>query len=208
MLEPIISGAILGFALAFLVGPVFFMILGTSIHNGFMQAAALATGVMLSDCVFILITGFGSASLFTSETFKHYSGLGGGLLLIVFGITTLLKKQQVNAQQLTDYPDSKFLRKYLFRGFIMNCLNPFVLIFWLGVATTLSVKHFSFNHTVTFYVTTMVVVLGTDLMKAFIANRLRKILTATFLIWLNRISGTALILYGIRILLNVAGIIF
>ena len=179
------------------------MILGTSIHNGFIQAAALATGVMLSDCVYILITGFGSLGLFTSEVFKNYSGFVGGLLLIVFGITTLVKKQQVNAEALTDHPDSKKLYRYLIRGFILNTLNPFVLIFWLGVATSVAVKQFTFIHTVTFYSTTMVVVLGTDLLKAFIANRLKTILTSNFLTWLNRISGIALIGYGLRILVKV-----
>jgi threonine/homoserine/homoserine lactone efflux protein len=206
MFEAILSGAILGFALAFLVGPVFFMILGTSIHNGFIQAAALATGVMLSDSVYILITGFGSAGLFTSNTFKNYSGIAGGILLIVFGITTLLKKQKIDAVALTDHPDSIKLSRYMVRGFIMNSLNPFVLIFWIGVASTIAVKQFTFTHTVAFYCTTMVVVLGTDLLKAFIANKLKKILTATFLIWLNRISGIALIVYGVRILLKVAGV--
>lgn len=206
MLEPILSGAILGFALAFLVGPVFFMILGTSIHNGFKPAAALATGVMLSDCVYILVTGFGSAGLFTNELFKQYSGIGGGLILIVFGITTLLKKQQVNAEAITDHPDSRRLYEYLVRGFIMNTFNPFVLIFWLGVTTTVAVKQFSFTHTVIFYSSTMVVVLSTDLLKAFVANRLKKILTATILVWFNRISGLALIGYGIRILIKVAGL--
>ena len=206
MLDSVLSGALLGFALAFLVGPVFFMILGTSIHNGFLQAAALATGVMLSDCVFILITGFGTAGLFASESFQRYSGLAGGVLLILFGITTILKKQQVNAAQLSDHPDSKFLHRYLGRGFLLNSLNPFVLIFWVGVSTSVSVKHLTVSHSLAFYGSAMVVVLGTDLLKAFIANRIKKILTVTFLIWMNRISGIALILYGIRILLKVAGI--
>jgi threonine/homoserine/homoserine lactone efflux protein len=207
MTEAILSGALLGFALAFLVGPVFFMILGTSIHNGFLPAAALATGVMLSDSVYIIITGFGSAGLFTSEAFKNYSGIAGGALLIIFGIGTLRKKQKVNAEAITDHPDSDKLWRYLVRGFIMNTLNPFVIIFWIGVATTVAVKQFTFTHTVAFYGAAMVVVLSTDLLKAFIANKLKGILTANFLIWLNRISGTALILYGIRILLKVAGII-
>ncbi len=206
MTESILSGALLGFALAFLVGPVFFMILGTSIHNGFLQAAALATGVMLSDCVFILITGFGTAGLFSSETFQHYSGLAGGILLVTFGITTIIKKQKIKAAALTDHPDSRFLYRYLGRGFLMNSLNPFVLIFWVGVATTVSVKHLTLSHTTAFYGSAMVVVLGTDLLKAFVANRLKKILTATILTWMNRISGIALIFYGIRILLKVAGI--
>jgi len=206
MSEAIFSGAILGFALAFLIGPVFFMILGTSIHNGFMPAAALALGVMLSDCLYILITGFGSAGLFTSDVFRKYSGIAGGILLIVFGILTLVKKQQVRASELTNHPDSDKLWQYVIRGFVLNTLNPFVVIFWIGVATTVAVKQYSLNLTIAFYSSSMVVVLATDLIKAFIANKLKRILTATFIVWLNRISGAALILYGIRILLKVAGI--
>lgn len=207
MIEPIISGALLGFALAFLIGPVFFMILGTSIHNGFIPAAALATGVMISDAVYVLITGFGTAGLFTSDTFKNYSGIVGGLLLIVFGITSLVKKQVVNAEAITNHSDSKKMSKYFIHGFILNSLNPFVIIFWVGVATTVAAKQFNFNQTIVFYGTTMVVVLSTDLLKAFVANKLKKILTVTILIWLNRISGIALIIYGIRIVVKVFGLI-
>ncbi len=203
MFEAIISGAMLGFALAFLIGPVFFMILGTSIHNGFIQAAAMATGVMLSDCVYILITGFGSAGLFTGELFKRYSGMVGGILLIIFGISTLLKKQKINAEAITDHPDSVHLSRYLVRGFIMNTLNPFVVVFWITIATTIAIKQYSFTQNVAFYTSTMVVVLGTDLLKAFVANKLKKILTVNILVWLNRISGIALILYGIRIMVKV-----
>ncbi|MBK6639775.1 MAG: LysE family transporter [Bacteroidetes bacterium] len=67
MFEPIISGLLLGGVLALLVGPVFFMIINTSIKKGVLPASMLAVGVLLSDAFFAALTFFGSSFIFISK---------------------------------------------------------------------------------------------------------------------------------------------
>jgi threonine/homoserine/homoserine lactone efflux protein len=89
------------------------------------------------------------------------------------------------------------------KGFMMNTLNPFVLIFWLGLGVAGALHNGAIRSSreqALFFSMVIITVFGTDLLKAFLASRLKKLLTAQFLLWLNRISGIGLILFGIRLI--------
>ena len=75
---PILSGILLGLMLAMLIGPVFFMVINTSIKQGFIQAAMFAVGVLISDIIFATITYYGSALIFYLKKYDHVIGLIGG----------------------------------------------------------------------------------------------------------------------------------
>jgi len=54
---------LIGFFMAFMIGPVFFMLIQTSILKGARAAIAFDLGVILGDITFILIAYYGSSSL-------------------------------------------------------------------------------------------------------------------------------------------------
>src|SRR5690348_9349200 len=107
MLEPIIRGILLGGVLALLVGPVFFLIINTSIKKGFLPAMMLALGVVLSDTLFVIMTYYGSSLLFYLQEYNHIVGIAGGTLILTFGIFTFFKKATVSADALEVIDDSK-----------------------------------------------------------------------------------------------------
>lgn len=90
---------IIGFFLAFMIGPVFFMLIQTSIIKGARAAISFDLGVILGDVVFILMAYYGSKSLL--EKIKDDPRLFyiGGLILLVYGIITYLDKSQKRAVQ-------------------------------------------------------------------------------------------------------------
>ena len=55
MLEPLLSGITFGLALALMVGPVFFALIQTSLHEGFRAGSFFATGVFISDASLIAL---------------------------------------------------------------------------------------------------------------------------------------------------------
>ena len=204
MAEPIISGLILGSVLALLVGPVFFMIINTSIKKGFLPASMLAVGVLFSDTLFVVLTYFGSSVLIYLRTYDYVVGLCGGLLITVFGIFTFFKKATVSADALEMIDDSKTRAIDIIKGVTMNSLNPSALLFWLGVAGTISLKEaYQGWHSFVFYSATLGMVFLTDLLKAWVAARLKGIITSGFLVWMNRISGFALFAYGIYMITKI-----
>ena len=69
MLNDILSAIPWGILLAFTIGPVFFVLLETSITKGFRAALIFDVGVVLGDIVFILIAYF---SDFPISQFKGF----------------------------------------------------------------------------------------------------------------------------------------
>ncbi len=204
MIEPIISGLLLGGVLALLVGPVFFMIINTSIKKGFLPASMLAFGVLISDGLFVVLTYFGSSLLLYLKEYNQIVAICGGLLILTFGVFTFFKKATVTADALEMIDDSKTRAIDIVKGFTMNSLNPSALLFWLGVAGTISLKEqYHAWHTLAFYSATLGVVFSTDLLKAWVAARLKGLITARFLVWMNRISGLALSAYGVFMIAKV-----
>ena len=55
MINDILTGLPWGIFLSFMIGPVFFILIETSITKGFRAALAFDLGVVLADVVFILI---------------------------------------------------------------------------------------------------------------------------------------------------------
>lgn len=204
MIEPIISGILLGGVLALLVGPVFFMIINTSIKKGFLPASMLAFGVLLSDALFVVLSYYGSSFIFYMKEYNHIVAICGGLLILTFGIFTFFKQPKVSADALEVIDDSKTRAIDVIKGFSMNTLNPSAFLFWIGVAGTISLKeNYEAMHTLIFYSVTLGMVFSTDLLKAWIATRLKGFITSKFLVWMNRISGLALGAYGVFMITKV-----
>lgn len=203
MIEAITTGFLLGCVLTLLIGPVFFMLLNTSIRKGFMPAAHLAFGVFLSDLVFVIIAYLGSNTLAIVQSNQMWVGIIGGGILIVFGIINIAKKPHIPGADLELPDDSKTLWIDTGKGFMMNALNPFVLIFWLGVSSSLTAKQqLSSTYSIVFFGSALITIFATDLLKAFLAIRLKKLIKPSFLLWLNRLSGLGLMTYGVRMIVK------
>ncbi len=54
-----------------------------------------------------------------------------------------------------------------------------------------------------FFTGTLGTILLTDLFKSYGAKKLRRYVTRTVILWLNRISGSVLLAFGIKILVDV-----
>jgi threonine/homoserine/homoserine lactone efflux protein len=194
---------LLGGVLAILAGPVFFLIMSISLRKGFKYAAYVATGVIISDTLFIFIAYFGSNFILLLNNHRFLAGIISGILLIGFGIALLLKKTDIPAEAITVQDKLTSPAIYIIKGFMINAMNPSVLFFWMGVAGTVSVKEsYTITHLLVFYGSILLTIYSTDLLKAYIAHKLKSIITINILLWLNRISGFALISFGIYTLVS------
>ena len=153
--------------------------------------------------MYIIFAYFGSSLLTGNKEFNYIFGIIGGSILIVFGIVNFFKKPAVNKNEADAYTISKNnFPKFFFKGFALNSFNPFVLVFWLGVASGIAVKNFTPSETIAFYSMVLITVLSTDILKSYLANKLQRIITVMVLIWMNRVSGVALVFFGIKIIVK------
>lgn len=193
---------IMGGVLSLLIGPVFFALLQTSIEKGFRAGGYMAIGIFLSDSIYIYFTYFSLSQLIDSDNMKMGLGLGGGLIMLVFGIYNLfLKKVDMNPPAGMDYSRGRYFGlKQISKGFALNGINPFVLLFWVGMVGMVNINYeYGKNEAITFFAGILLVVFCMDILKSYLANRLRKWLKPELIKWLNRVVGVLLIAFALRL---------
>ena len=199
------DAVLIGFFLSFMIGPVFFMLIQTSIIKGARAAIAFDLGVILGDVVFILIAYYGSKSLL--EQIKDDPRLFyiGGLILLVYGIITYLDKSQKSVVQdeTLVLPEKTNYVKLFLKGFILNFINVGVLAFWLGMIVIIG-SNLQMNPTKIFNYFTVILTsyLITDIGKIVLAKQLKKKLTPKITYKVKRIMGIILMVFGIVLILK------
>jgi len=193
----------IGFFLAFMIGPVFFTLIQTSITKGFRAAFVFDLGVILGDITFILMAYYGSKRLLEEIKDDPRLFFIGGLILLVYGIFTFLnKKQKIVIQDETlVIPEKSNYMKLFFKGFLLNFINVGVLAFWLGLVVVIS-SNLQMNPSKIFNYFTVILVsyLITDIGKILLAKQLKRKLTPKITYKVKRVMGILLIVFGIALI--------
>ncbi len=197
-----LNGIQFGILLAFLVGPVFFTIIQTSVEKGFWNGALVAIGVSISDVLYVTICYFGLFQFLNDPKSKTNMAYIGGAILIAFGLYHLLVKAPRSKMVSFHAAAARQPLKYILKGFVINGITPMVFIFWIGTISFATVEfHYStgFEFFV-FFGALLSTVLVADITKAFLADKLRRLITHRFLMIMNIVIGIFLIGFGIRLL--------
>jgi threonine/homoserine/homoserine lactone efflux protein len=96
----------------------------------------------------------------------------------------------------------KKMYRYFIKGFIINGMSPMVLIFWIGAISIASLdfgysKGFEFF---VFFTAVLGTVLSTDILKAYLADKLRALITHRLMVIINVAVGICLIVFGLRLI--------
>jgi threonine/homoserine/homoserine lactone efflux protein len=206
MFSAIYEGILLGLFVAFSIGPAFFALINTGIHHGFKAGATVALGIFSSDLFFIGITvsliHFGMADMITNPKHQAFMGVVGGIVLIVYGVIHFIQKDAKNQADTEILIESPNTFSLLSKGFLLNLFNPFVWLFWM--ATSISSKYeFHIAEILVFYISTLTVVLGTDLLKTYVGHTIKEKLNTTILLRIRQVTGGFLIAFGLYLIYKV-----
>ena len=201
----------IGFLLSVMVGPVFFVLLETSITKGIRAALALDIGVFISDILYILfaLSFVDQITSINSGENKLIFGFIGGSIFIIYGTFYFFKKSKMADLTLEAENTSKEVgaapKDYLLlglKGFILNIANPAVIFYWLSILSLAaqSVPDNTKNPN-TWILLFLSILLGTyfgiDILKVFTAKRLRTLVNQNLLNALNILIGLIFFLTGI-----------
>lgn len=216
MIHIIISGFILGLTLAVLIGPAFFTLLQTSVNHGFRIGMYLAVGIFLSDFTLVSLSFLGASQVISGEKYRIIFGIIGGLILIVYGTYTFLKKVKNNSYK-EENGEIKIINKihapqpiiYIIKGYFLNLINPFLLIFWVGVMSFVTAEYDGKTIDILiFFSIALGTVLATDFLKCFVANHLKKFLSIKVLTLINHALGILLIGFGLYLIIKTLVVFF
>jgi threonine/homoserine/homoserine lactone efflux protein len=205
MMELVIKGLALGFALALSVGPIIFTIIKQSLDNGHKGGFSFVAGVWISDILLVALSNTLTSLVSALDEHRRIVGTIGGGLLICMGLYFILFKK-VTLVKDSGSASPRFRKRDMARifasGFIINTLNPGVIFFWLGNTTVLSVNHTVRERIVIFSIC-LFINMSADVGKVMMAGKLGNKLTVKNLSVINKIAGAILIGFGVALLWDV-----
>lgn len=201
--ELIYKGIFLGIITAFSFGPIFFTIIETSVTKGYKWAISIAVGVLLSDTIIITASFLSLGQLIQNDIVNKAVGAVGGILLIGFGIYHLLKP--VPPPKTVDMSASSHLTYliYTIKGLVINTVNPFVFIYWLSAVSIVTIdRDYNDTERILFFVVALCCNFCFDILKVFLAGRLKHLMTPRTMNIVSKVIGCCIIYFGLRLLLK------
>ncbi len=201
MIQDILAAIPLGIFLAFLLGPVFFVLLETAAIKGFRAAIFFDSGVIVADIVFLFIAYLSTSKLLKSIKDDPALFIFGGVILATYGVMSFIQTKRALPHDEETPEVRKLSRNDYFglaaKGFILNFINIGVLGFWLGLiivfGPTLDMQT---NRIVLFFATVLCTYLIIDVFKILLAKKLNRKLTPERIYKMKRAISVIMVIFG------------
>jgi threonine/homoserine/homoserine lactone efflux protein len=191
----LLKGALIGFAIAMPVGPIGLLCIRNSLTGGARYGFMTGLGAAAADTFYGAVAGFGITGLMVVIiSYKLLLQVIGGLFLCYLGVMTFLAKDVKEKECLV----SNTISHVFFSTFFLTITNPMTILSFIGIYAGLGIngEENSFNAA---FVFTSGVFLGSAcwwlLLSSSTALFKNKVNT-TSLRWINRISGSILMGFG------------
>lgn len=196
MITAIVEGFLWGLATLFFIGPVVFYLLQSSIVAGWKQGWMVALGIFSGDLVYVVLCRWGLASYFSQKDKLVILAAVGGILLLVMGL-----KMMVHPNKKTDLKNTKTSAiSYFVGGFLINFINPFVLIAWIGFSAYAFGEYPKARHANLFLGFMLLGILTIDSLKVLVAHKTGYLLKENNLKKIFIISGIVVLGFSLRML--------
>jgi len=98
----------------------------------------------------------------------------------------------------------KNLLGFWLKGFLVNTINPFTFIFWIGVISTYVIgRNATGSEAFTFLGAILATIVIMDVIKVYGAKAIRKKLSPSNLFWFSKLSGVGLAAFGLYLIYQV-----
>lgn len=206
MFNDILRAIPFGIILAFTIGPVFFVLLETSVTKGFKSALIFDLGVMFADILFILVAFFSTNKLLDKVKDDPNFLIFGGVLLVVYGFISFIKTSKSFRDIVKEYHKIDIQKKYgklFLKGFLLNFINIGVLIGWVGFIVIANSLTETKDGVVVFLSTILVVYFLVDLVKIAVSKKLKNRLTPRLIFKTKKIIALVILGFGALLLIQV-----
>ncbi|HYK86289.1 MAG TPA: LysE family transporter [Ktedonobacteraceae bacterium] len=196
-----VRGLLIGLSIAATVGPMSMLCMQRTIHRGQLYGLISGLGIATADGVYGVIAGFG-LTLITNFLVSQqlWIRLIGGVFLVYLGVKTLLTRP---AERAATAKADGFTGAYV-STFLLTMTNPLTILSFAAIFAGIGVGGANRS-----YVSATMVVLGVFLgsmlwwcLLTSGLSLLRGKFTARWLLWVNRISGLIIALFGVAALVS------
>ena len=201
MFEDVMAAIPIGIFLAFMLGPVFFVLLETAALKGFRAALAFDLGVFVADIVFLFVAYFSTSKLLERIQDDPALFIFGGGILTTYGIISYINQKKVVPHAEKSMELRKLKKRDYFKlnvkGFLLNFVNIGVLGFWLGLIIVFGPgMKMDPERLLVFFTTVLGVYLGIDILKILLAKKLNHKLTPIRIYKIKKVISIVIIVFG------------
>lgn len=214
----LLNGILSGVFLSFLIGPVFFVLLETSIKKGAINAIFVNIGVLISDVLYLLLAYFFAQEVLEKLHQNEYVKYIAGAVFIGMGIASILKrdnpqkKKKINVDEVLDSVDGKIDGKadlpkkfkastaigLILKGMGLNAINPGVLLYWVAACTAATEQlHIQTGQMFYYFSATLSTMFGVDMIKIYFAGKLKTKLNDKTISYISLVIGGIFIVIGV-----------
>jgi threonine/homoserine/homoserine lactone efflux protein len=203
MIKALLQGLAISMILLFSVGPVIFAIIKQSITNGLAGGLSFVAGVWVSDLLWVILGNAFSQLVSELLSIQNTISFIGSLFLIGMGVFFFFfKKQKLRSEQEDSIKITSGTHARLaLSGFLINTLNPAVIVFWLTAATAALSN--TVRDRIIIFSTCLILNMSADVLKVILAGKLRDKLTDRIIVLINKLSGILFMIFGIVLLIKI-----
>lgn len=219
MIHALWQGVVLGLILSVSAGPIMFVLLQTSINQGFWRAMILEAGVIISDLVIIFLSFFLLGQYVTEPHIQKYILIIGGWILVFFGVwAAFIKHKQKKVVKTLKEEDIQQIKEakeeepeeeknswfmLLFKGFFFNTINPSGIIFWVGAVTLASANYGGeVKYIAVQFGAAVLLMFLFDVLKAFSVYKSKRLFSPKVLQIINKYLGIIFIVFGFALFIR------
>ncbi|MFT4525493.1 MAG: threonine/homoserine/homoserine lactone efflux protein [Bacteroidia bacterium] len=194
----ILKGFILGLGMVVFIGPVLFTLLKSTLQYGFGAGMSVAWGIFISDVVCMGLCAFGAVKFFENPENQIWLAVGGTVILLGLGLKYIIKPN-VDVDKMVKLSAGDY-SKHFAKGFLVNFVNPFVFLVWIGVIGYAQTEYGTGEEMYGFLGASLLGILTTDSLKVVFADRVKNLLKPAVLIKLYRGVGVLLVAFAGRLI--------
>lgn len=200
------QGLIIGFSIAAPVGPIGILCIRRTLAEGRFSGFVSGLGAATADAVYGSIAGFGLTfvSIFLIEK-SHWLRLIGGIFLLYLGVRTFLTLTKSLPDSDNLMPQEVNFTSNYFSTFVLTLTNPLTIISFAAIFAGLGIGSSSSEN----YLSALILVIGVFLgscswwfLLSGVVGLFRQRFKQGSLIWVNRISGVIIFIFGIAAILS------
>ncbi|GCE15758.1 LysE family translocator [Tengunoibacter tsumagoiensis] len=198
----LVRGLLIGLSVAAVVGPMSILCIQRTLHKGFRYGLVSGLGIATADGLYGCIAGFGLTMIASFLVHQQiWIRIIGGLFLIYLGGKTLFIRPADHAATTTRA--SSWINAYL-STFLLTLTNPLTILSFAAIFAGLGVGSGK-STAVTALLVVAGVFLGSTLwwlLLTLCIHLVRGRFTPQWMLWINRISGLIISLFGVIALIG------
>ncbi|MGB3701868.1 MAG: LysE family transporter [Anaerolineales bacterium] len=206
-LKVFLQSLLIGFSIAAPVGPIGILCIRRTLAEGRRAGMISGLGAATADAFYGAIAAFGLT--FISSFLINQSiwlRLGGGLFLIYLGFKTFFAKPHDMEAPISSYENNEGMLNFYMSTLFLTISNPLTILSFAAIFAGFGAVSFNSQD----YLASAVMVLGIFIgsstwwfILTYTTGLARNRINSTTLIWINRIAGAIILIFGILALISI-----